>query len=228
VKSGELWLLGGHRLLCGDATDAEDMARLMDGAQANMVFTDPPWNVAIGQDSNPRHRQRQGLANDDLSTAEFAAFLAAFASRMVRATTGDIYCVLGASEWPTLDLALRGAGLHWSATIIWVKDAFVLGRSKYHRRYEPLWYGWPGAGKSSFGPARDLDDVWEIPRPRRSEEHPTTKPVALVERAVANSSKPGGTVLDPFVGSGTTIIAAEQRDRLCSRPPRYLRRRDKL
>jgi len=215
VKPGELWLLGEHRLLCGDATSGEDYDRLLGSQRVGMVFTDPPWNVAIGGDGNPRHRQRVGLVNDNLDPASFAAFLSGFAGRIAGLLDGDLYCVLGASEWPTLDTSLRGAGLHWSATIIWVKDLFVLGRSKYHRRYEPIWYGWPTAGTSSFGTDRSLDDVWEIPRPRRSEEHPTMKPVELVERAMANSSRTGALVLAPFLGSGTTLIAAETLGRRC-------------
>jgi DNA modification methylase len=224
TQPGDLWLLGKHRLLCGDSTKPEDVARLMGGKPARMVFTDPPWNVAIGQDSNPRHRQRPGLQNDSLAPDEFRSFLSAFVGAMKPHFNGDLYCVLGASEWPTLDWALREHGYHWSATVIWVKDAFVLGRSKYHRRYEPIWYGWHSTGKSSFGPDRDLDDVWEIPRPRRSEEHPTTKPVELIARALANSSRKGDIVLDPFGGSGSTLIAAEQLGRracLMELEPRY-------
>lgn len=213
TKPGDLWILGDHRLLCGDSTKAEDIARLMDGETARMVFTDPPWNVAIGQDSNPRHRQRPGLQNDSLSPDAFRAFLDGFVGAVKEHVQGDFYCVLGASEWPTLDWALRKQGYHWSATIIWVKDVFVLGRSKYHRRYEPIWYGWHTSGKSSFGDARDLDDVWEVPRPKRSEEHPTMKPVELVIRAIQNSSLAGDLVLDPFGGSGSTMIAAEQTGR---------------
>jgi ParB-like chromosome segregation protein Spo0J len=142
TQQGDLWALGEHRLLCGDATSAEDVERLMAGAKADLVFTDPPWNVGIGLDSNPRHRQRAGLTNDSMSSEDFAVFLAQAAASIASIASGDVYCVLGASEWPALDTALRGAGLHWSATVIWVKDSFVLGRSKYHRRYEPIWYGW--------------------------------------------------------------------------------------
>ena len=215
TKRGDLWLLGNHRVLCGDATNAGDVERLMDGVKADLVFTDPPWNVGIGLDSNPRHRQRKGLANDSMSSVDFAAFLASAAASISSIAAGDVYCVLGASEWPALDTALRGAGLHWSATVIWVKDSFVLGRSKYHRRYEPIWYGWRDGGTSSFCTRRDLDDVWEIPRPKRSEEHPTMKPVELVARAIANSSKPKGIVADLFAGAGSTLMAAEQLGRSC-------------
>jgi DNA modification methylase len=213
TQAGDLWTLGDHRLLCSDSTSAEDVSRLMGGETAKMMFTDPPWNVAIGLDSNPRHRQRKGLKNDSLPPEQFQQFLEKFVSAVEPHVSGDVYCVLGASEWPRLDSTLRSRGFHWSATIIWAKDAFVLGRSKYHRRYEPLWYGWKESGKSSFVGRRDLDDVWEIPRPKQSEEHPTMKPTELPRRAIANSSVVGDIVLDPFGGSGSTLIAAEQTGR---------------
>ena len=213
TQPGDLYILGDHRLLCGDSTLPEAIARVAADAERRMCFPDPPWNVAIGGDGNPRHRQRKGLENDDLSDADYTAFLSAFIRNLRGAVTGDVYCVLGAAQWPTLDACLRAEGYHWSATVIWVKDIFVLGRSKYHRRYEPIWYGWHGSGKSSFAGDRKQDDVWEFARPRRSEEHPTMKPVELVARAIENSSQAGDLVFDPFVGSGTTIIACEQLGR---------------
>lgn len=212
TRPGDLWLLGEHRLLCGDATKADDVLGLLAQRKATMCFTDPPWNVGIGQDSNPRHRQREGLANDNLSEADFTCFLKAFAHHLGM-VVGDVYCVLGASQWPALDHALRATGLHWSATIVWIKQTFVLGRSKYHRRYEPIWYGWRNA--SSYCGDRSEDDVWNIDRPFRSEVHPTMKPVALVARAIANSSHKKDIIYDPFLGSGTTLIAAEQLGRRC-------------
>ncbi len=215
TKPGQLFGLGRHRLLCGDSTHAADLSRLMAGAKARMMFTDPPWNVGIGLDSNPRHRQRPGLANDDLPPEQFQAFLEGFISAARPHIEGDIYCVLGACEWPRLDATLRQQGYHWSATVIWVKDHFVLGRSKYHRRYEPIWYGWHEDSNSSFTTRRDLDDVWEIPRPSASEEHPTMKPVEVPARAVAYSSSKADVVLDPFLGSGSTLIACEQLGRAC-------------
>ena len=213
TQLGDLWIMGDHRLLCGDSTSAANVTTLMNAQTARMIFTDPPWNVAIGLDANPRHRQRPGLLNDNLSPEQFEKFLAGFMTAVEPNLEGDLYCILGASEWPTLDRTLRACGFHWSATIIWVKDAFVLGRSKYHRRYEPMWYGWRQKAKSSFGDKRDLDDVWEIPRPKRSEEHPTMKPVELPLRAIQNSSVARDIVLDPFGGSGSTLIAAEQTGR---------------
>lgn len=215
TKPGDLWLLGDHRLLCGDSTKAEDVKKLMGGGITRMMFTDPPWNVAIGKDSNPRHRQRAGLENDDLSPQEFGEFLRAFIAAAGPFISGDVYVVLGASEWPRLDYELREAGYHWSATIIWSKDQFVLGRSKYHRRYEPIWYGWHASKKSSFGDARNLDDVWDVPRPKKSEEHPTMKPVEIPARAIQASSVVGDVILEPFSGSGTTLIAAEMLGRKC-------------
>jgi DNA modification methylase len=215
TQPGDLWILGKHRLLCGDSTNPDHFSRLMNGERAACCFTDPPWNVAIGLDSNPRHRQREGLANDNLSAEDFRAFLTGFASNLHAHLDGDLYCVLGASEWPTLDSVLRECGFHWSATVIWVKDQFVLGRSKYHRRYEPIWYGWHTKNQSSFVGHRDVDDVWEVARPRVSTEHATMKPIELVQIAIANSSPLSGIVIDPFLGSGTTLLAAERLDRRC-------------
>jgi DNA modification methylase len=214
TAAGQLWAMGKHLLICGDSTDAAVISALMNGEKAEMCFTDPPWNVAIGGDNNPRHRQRKGLQNDSMSQAGFAQFLNAIARGIERAVAGDVYCIMGCEQWPTLDAALRAAELHWSATVIWAKDLFVLGRSKYHRRYEPIWYGWPEGGKSSYCGGRDQDDVWEIPRPRTSEEHPTMKPIELVTRAIRNSSAHTGLVFDPFNGSGTTLLAAEKSGRV--------------
>jgi DNA modification methylase len=213
-RPGNLWLLGRHRLLCGDALDPAQVNALMEGSRARMVFTDPPWNVAIGSNRPPETR-RAGIANDDLPQAEFDIFLGRAAASIARAVSGDVFVVMSSSQWPTVDAALRSAGLHWSGTIVWVKDAFVLGRSNFHRRFEPIWYGWRQDGKSSFRGRRDLDDVWEIPRPRASEEHPTMKPVALVRKAIESSSLRGDSVLDLFGGSGSTLVACEQAGRRC-------------
>ncbi len=224
TEPGRMYQLGEHRLLCGSCTEEKDVKNLMAGEKARMCFTDPPWNVAIGKDSNPRHRQREGLINDDMSSEDFSAFLNSFISIMIPFLDGDLYCVLGASEWPRLDDTLRNNNFHWSATIIWCKDTFVLGRSKFHRRYEPIWYGWNNNTKSSFSGGRDKDDVWEIKRPKRSEEHPTMKPVELYANAFEYSSKKGDVVYEPFGGSGTAILAAEQLGRKCMMmelDPRY-------
>lgn len=215
AKPGDIWTLGRHRLMCGDSTKPADIETLFSGAMAVMCITDPPWNVAIGGKSNPLCRQREGLMNDNMSAESFAIFLNDFVAAISPRLEGDMYCCLGTREWPTLDKAMRGNGYHWSGTIVWVKDAFVLGRSNYHRRYEPLWYGWKEGRKSSFNGERNLDDVWEFKRPRSSPEHPTMKPIELWGEAIKNSSKPGDSIVDPFGGSGTAIIAAEQMDRAC-------------
>jgi len=213
TATGQMWEIGRHRLLCGDSTT--QAAAFLAGHKATMCFTDPPWNVAIGGDNNPRHRQRAGLQNDSMKQVDFDSFLTRIGYTIASSCNGDSYCVMGCEQWPAIDGALRRAGMHWSATVIWAKDVFVLGRSKYQRRYEPIWYGWNTKGKSTFCGLRDLDDVWEIPRPRASNEHPTMKPVELVGRAIRNSSKPGDSVFDPFLGSGTTMVAAEQTERTC-------------
>ena len=216
TRRGDLWILGNHRLLCGDSTIAKDVEKVLAGAKPRMAFTDPPWNVAIGLDSNPRHRQRPGLKNDDMEQTDFDSFLASIALRLRAVVTGDVYVVMGHEQLSALDLTLRKNGFHWSSTITWVKDSFVLGRSKYHRRTEPIWYGWPEEGKSSFQNRRDLDDAWEFPRPRTSAEHPTMKPVALVQKAVEASSRSHEWVLDLFGGAGSTLIACEQSRRKCA------------
>ncbi len=214
-KLGDLYGLGRHRLLVADATEDSSYDCLLEGLPIpTMLFTDPPWNVSIGQDSNPRHRRRPGLANDDLQDVDYEEFLRSFIAAVSARVSGDSYIVLGSEQWPRLDRVMRDAGYHWSATICWVKDLFVLGRSKFHRRYEPIWYGWKD--RSSFNGARNLDDVWEEPRPRASAEHPTMKPVALVARAISASSKAGDVVLDSFAGSGSTLIACEGLKRTCA------------
>lgn len=215
AKYGDIWTLGKHRLMCGDSTKPPDVEMLFSGNSAIMCVTDPPWNVAIGGKSNPLCRQREGMMNDNMSAEDFAAFLNAFVAAISPWIEGDVYCCLGTREWPTLDKAMRSNGYHWSGTIVWVKDYFVLGRSNYHRRYEPLWYGWKEGKKSSFNGERNLDDVWEFKRPRSSPEHPTMKPIELWGEAIKNSSKTGDRIVDPFGGSGTAIIAAEQLGREC-------------
>jgi DNA modification methylase len=215
AKPGDIWLLGRHRLMCGDSTKPADVRELFDGQTAIMCVTDPPWNVAIGGKSNPLCRQREGIMNDNMSAEKFAEFLNDFLAAVSPMLEGDMYCCLGTREWPTLDKAMRNNGYHWSGTIVWVKDAFVLGRSNYHKRYEPLWYGWKEGVKSSFNGERNLDDVWEFKRPRSSPDHPTMKPIELWGEAIRNSSNPGDIIVDPFGGSGTAIIASEQMDRTC-------------
>ena len=216
VERGDLYVLGQHRILCGDATSADDVARVLDGALAEICWTDPPCNVAYGKSAHPSYRKRE-IANDDLGEA-FPGFCAAFCASIKAATKpgAAIYMAMSAQEWPVIDAALRHAGFHWSASIIWAKDSLVLGRGDYHRQYEPIWYGW-NADAARLHPLEDRkqSDLWSIDRPKKSEEHPTMKPVELVARALKNSSEPAGVVFEPFSGSGTTVIAAEQTGRWC-------------
>lgn len=217
TKLGDIWTLGRHRLMCGDSTDRETVDRLMDGQKADMVFTDPPWNVNYGVSDHPSWKQRS-IMNDSMSTEDFKIFLDKSFARLNEAIKPGAmtYVVMSAQEWGSNMQALEEAGFHWSSTIIWNKDHLVMSRKDYHTKYEPIWYGWKeGAARLAPLEDRKQSDVWDFDRPTKSEEHPTMKPVALVERAVGNSSKRDNIVLDLFGGSGTTIIACERLGRDC-------------
>lgn len=182
-----------------------------------MVFTDPPWNVNYGSEHNERWKLRT-ILNDNMTTDGFKDFMnRAFACMNAASKPGAMtYVVMSAQEWGNLMLTLLENGYHWSSTIIWHKDSLVLSRKDYHTQYEPIWYGWKD-GEARLCPLKDRkqSDVWDFERPRRSDEHPTMKPVPLVARAVTNSSKPGDAILDLFGGSGTTLIACEETGRRC-------------
>ncbi|MCR4437279.1 MAG: site-specific DNA-methyltransferase [Peptococcaceae bacterium] len=216
-RRGDIWLLGRHRLMCGDTTNLEKVLRLMDGKRARCIFTDPPWNVNYGADvEHPSWKPRQ-ILNDSMSPDEFRAFLlAAFKNMKAVSEAGCMaYVVMSAQEWGSLMSVMQEAGYHWSSTIIWKKDTLVLSRKDYHTQYEPLWYGWVEGARLCPLKDRKQSDVWEIPRPKKSDERPTMKPVALMDKAILNSSHKGDLILDPFGGSGSTLIAAEQTERLC-------------
>jgi DNA modification methylase len=216
VTRGNVWRLGDHRVMCGDATDSEAVSRLVGAQRANMAFTDPPYNVDLGHHGGAsRAGRRRTIANDALPPGEWEAFCRAWAGQLLGHVDGALYICMSTREWPVVTRVLEELGGHWSDTIIWAKDRFVLGRADYQRQYEPIWYGWrEGAGHHWCGD-RDQGDVWTIPRPAESELHPTMKPLALVERAIENSSRRGDPVLDLFLGSGTTVIAAERTGRAC-------------
>ncbi len=216
AQRGELWALGDHRLLIGDATDSGDVARLLGETRPAMCFTDPPYNVALGDHGGQqRGAKKRRIANDAMSADDWAKFIAAWSRNLVASVDGAIYCCMSTKEWGSVSRALADAGGHWSDTIVWKKDRFVMGRADYQRQYEPIWYGWREGAKHHWCGDRDQGDVWEIARPSESEAHPTMKPLPLVERAINNSSKPGDVVLDLFLGSGTTLIAAERTGRVC-------------
>ena len=217
-KPGDLYEFGNHRLLCGDSTKAEDVQRLMNGQRAGLICTDPPWNVAYGASQNHPSWKQRTILNDDMSTEQFHAFLlAAFTNMASVAEAGCMtYVFMSAQEWSTLMSVMQEAGFHWSSTVIWVKDSLVLSRKDYHTQYEPAWYGWvDGAARRCPLEDRKQSDVWEIPRPKRSDVHPTMKPLELIGRCITNSSRAGDNVLDLFGGSGSTLIASAQTGRNC-------------
>ncbi len=213
---GELWALGDHRLLVGDATDAGDVGRLLGDRKAAMCFTDPPYNVSLGDHGGKqRGARKRRIANDAMPPEEWSAFIRGWSLSLMSSVDGAIYCCMSTKEWGSVSQALADAGGHWSDTIVWKKDRFTLGRADYQRQYEPIWFGWREGNKHHWCGDRDQGDVWEIDRPSESEAHPTMKPLVLVERALNNSSKPGDVVLDLFLGSGSTLIAAERTGRVC-------------
>ncbi|WP_175851863.1 site-specific DNA-methyltransferase [Burkholderia cepacia] len=213
-RPGDVWLLGGHRLLCGDSTLAESYERLLEGEQVDMVFTDPPYNVNYANSAKDKMRGKdRAILNDNLGDG-FCDFLLAALTPTVAHCRGGIYVAMSSSELDVLQAAFRAAGGHWSTFIIWAKNTFTLGRADYQRQYEPILYGWPEGVQRHWCGDRDQGDVWQIKKPQKNDLHPTMKPVELVERAIRNSSRPGNVVLDPFGGSGTTLIAAEKSGRL--------------
>ena len=214
VRPGDSWQLGDHRLVCGDSTDAATVAQLLDGERAAMAFTDPPYNVALGHHGGAAKRHRP-IANDDLEDAAWSAFVRAWAALLLAHVDGALYVCMSTKEWGSLSHLLTTLGAHWSDTIVWAKDHFVLGRADYQRAYEPIWYGWREGAHHSWLGGRDQSDVWTIPRPNDSPLHPTMKPLALIERAIEHSSHPGDALLDLFLGSGSTLIACERTGRRC-------------
>ena len=215
TRKGDVWMIGSHRLMCGDSTKAENVKTLMDGEKAKMVFTDPPWNVNYGavKEGNEQGYKVRTILNDFMGTEDFKNFMsAAFRNMNEFSEEGCMtYVVMSAQEWGNMMLTLAQNEYHWSSTIIWNKDRLVLSRKDYHTKYEPIWYGWK-EGKARLAPLEDRkqSDVWDIERPHRSDDHPTMKPIELVAKAIMNSSKQQDSVLDLFGGSGTTLLASEQ------------------
>ncbi len=217
-KPGDLWLLGDHRLYCGDATVLADVERALDGGLADLCFTDPPYNVDYGNAAKDKIRAKAGrragrrILNDNLGEG-FERFLYDACVNILTVTKGAVYICMSSSELHTLQKAFKEAGGHWSTFVIWAKNTFTLGRADYQRQYEPILYGWKEGTDHYWCGARDQGDVWFVDKPRVNDLHPTMKPVALVERAIRNSSKSRDTVLDPFGGSGSTLIACEKAGR---------------
>ena len=215
AKPGDIWLLGEHRLVCNDATDREAVQRLMCQSKAAMTFTDPPYNVNYGETMKDKLRKNSNkIINDNLGDA-FEPFLEKACKNILEFTDGAVYICMSSSELHTLQKVFIAAGGHWSTFIIWAKNTFTMGRSDYQRQYEPILYGWREGVNHYWCRDRDQGDVWQVDKPSSSPLHPTMKPLALIERAVQNSSQAGEKVLDTFLGSGSTLIACERTGRIC-------------
>ncbi len=225
TQPGDIWLLGKHRLLCGDSTLADSYTQLLLGETVDLVFTDPPYNVNYANSAKDKLRgKNRTILNDNLGEGFYDFLLAALTPTLAHCR-GAMYIAMSSSELDVLQDAFRAAGGHWSTFIIWAKNTFTLGRADYQRQYEPILYGWPEGAQRHWCGDRDQGDVWHINKPAKNDLHPTMKPVELVERAIRNSSKPGQVVLDPFGGSGTTLIAAEKTGRvarLIELDPKYV------
>ena len=225
TKLGDVWLMGEHKLLCGDATKAEDYKALLGDELADMTVTDPPYSVNYANSAKDKMRgTHRPILNDNLGS-DFAPFLLATCKNILAFTKGAVYIAMSSSELDTLQSAFRAAGGKWSTYVIWAKNTFTRGRADYQRQYEPILYGWKDGSQHYWCGARDQGDVWQIKKPHKNDLHPTMKPVELMERAVRNSSKARDIVLDPFGGSGTTMIACEKsgrRARLMELDPKYV------
>jgi len=225
---GDVWLLGPHRVACGDSTVPTDFDKLMAGELADMVWTDPPYGVAYeSAGRRGKANQHDSIANDALSVDALTDFLqVALGNAIAHSKPGAAWYVAAPSGSAMAAFAsvLARAGI-WRQSIAWVKDQMVFGRSDFHYKHESIFYGWvPGGAHSWFGD-RKQTSVWEIDRPKRSDEHPTMKPVALIEKSIDLSTKRGQLVLDPFGGSGSTLIACHQANRvarLIELDPKYV------
>jgi len=217
TRLGDLYLLGPHRLLCGDSTNPQDVARLMDGEPARLVVTDPPYGVAYDpsrKGESGRKRRYSPIEGDDLEGEEFLAFLTAALTVAAHHTTEDAswYIWHASTTRPMFLQALAAAGIEIHQEIIWVKESFQLGRADYHWQHESCLYGW--GEKHSFYGGRRQSTVWEVPR-ESGQLHPTTKPVEVFARPMRNNLQPDELALDMFLGSGTAIIAAEKEGVRC-------------
>ena len=209
-KEGDLWLIGKHRVICGDSTGEEIYTRLMDGQQANLVLTDPPYGVDVEETAGK-------IQNDNLPDQQFYDFLLS-AFRCMNANLADdgsIYVWHADTKGLIFRKAYQDADFYLSGCCIWKKDSLVLGRSPYQWIHEPCLFGWKQKGKHQWYSDRKQTTVWEYPKPKSSPDHPTTKPVTLMSYPIRNSTMTNGIVLDPFLGSGSTLIACMQTDRIC-------------
>lgn len=210
TQQGDVWLLGRHRLICGDSTDSEVYKVLMEDRKANLVVTDPPYNVDYEAKAGT-------IKNDNLKDEEFYKFLhQAFANiHNYMEKDASIYVFHADTEGLNFRKAFKEAGFYLSGVCIWAKQSLVLGRSPYHWKHEPVLYGWRKDGKHNWYSDRKQSTIWNFDRPSKNDLHPTMKPVALCAYPIQNSSMSNCIVLDPFGGSGSTLIACEQTNRIC-------------
>ena len=209
-KTGDVWTLGRHRLVCGDSTKAETYETLMQGKKANLVVTDPPYNVNYEGSAGK-------IKNDNMAAEKFYQFLLdAFANmEKVMAEDASIYVFHADTEGLNFRRAFTDAGFYLSGCCIWKKPSLVLGRSPYQWQHEPVLYGWKENGKHQWYSDRKQTTIWEFEKPRKNADHPTMKPIPLLAYPITNSSMSNTLILDPFGGSGSTLIACEQTDRSC-------------
>ena len=210
AKQGDVWLLGRHRLVCGDSTLPETYDLLMEGRKANLVVTDPPYNV--NYEGTAGSIQNDNMDNDSFYNFLFAAFV-----NMEQSMEQDasIYVFHADTEGLNFRKAFKASGFYLSGACIWKKQSLVLGRSPYQWQHEPILFGWKKSGRHNWYSDRKQSTIWEFDRPSKSQYHPTTKPVGLMAYPVQNSCMSNCIVLDPFGGSGSTLIACEQTNRIC-------------
>ena len=211
TKPGDIWTLGRHRLVCGDSTKAETFDLLMAGAKANLVITDPPYNVNYEGSAGK-------IQNDNMGNEAFYEFLlSAFRNTAaIMADDASIYVFHADTEGLNFRRAFADAGFYLSGCCIWKKQSLVLGRSPYQWQHEPVLYGWKKSGKHQWYTGRKETTIWEFDKPKKNGDHPTMKPIPLLAYPIMNSSMSNTLVVDPFGGSGSTLIACEQTDRSCN------------
>ena len=209
-KPGDLWLLGKHRLVCGDSTKSDTFALLMDGKRANLCVTDPPYNVNYEGSAGK-------IKNDNMAGDKFYQFLLdAFINiEKNMADDASIYVFHADTEGFNFRKAFSDAGFYLSGCCIWKKDSLVLGRSPYQWQHEPVLFGWKKKGRHQWYTGRKETTIWNFDKPKRNGDHPTMKPIPLLAYPILNSSMSNSIVLDPFGGSGSTLIACEQSERIC-------------
>lgn len=209
-RNGDIWQLGKHRVICGDSTKAETYKQLLDDRKANLVVTDPPYNVDVEETAGK-------ILNDNMSDGDFYQFLLSMFTQVENHMEDDasIYVFHADTEGLNFRKAFKNAGFYLSGCCIWKKNSLVLGRSPYQWQHEPCLYGWKKKGKHQWFSDRKQTTIWEYDRPKSSKDHPTMKPIQLMAYPIQNSSMRGTIVLDPFLGSGSTLIAADQTGRVC-------------